>query len=82
MLTCKGASHLVSQHQDRPLSFSEKWGLRIHLWMCLHCRRFENQIGLMRRVLRQAEPTEDTVAISSLPTDAHERIAKALTEQS
>ncbi len=81
MLTCKDASHLVSQSQDRPLSFRERWGLRIHLWMCANCRRFERQIGLMRRLLRQSvRRGEAEVADLDLSVEARERISKALVE--
>ena len=81
MLTCKGASHLVSESQDRPLGVFESWRLRIHLWICINCRRFERQIGLMRRLLRQSGPDAETGAASPLSTEAHERISKAITGQ-
>lgn len=82
MLTCKDASHLASHRQDRPLSFRERWGLRIHLWMCGNCRRFERQIGLMRRLLRQSDQRADAeVADQVLSDEARERIGRALAEQ-
>lgn len=82
MLTCKDASHLVSHSQDRPLSFRERWGLRFHLWMCGNCRRFERQIALMRRLLRQSDPrTETEIAEIELSAEARERIGRALADQ-
>lgn len=82
MLTCKDASHLVSHSQDRTLSFRERWGLRIHLWMCVNCRRFERQIGLMQRLLRQStRQVEAEVADQQLSAEARERISQALAEQ-
>ncbi|MBI1283336.1 MAG: zf-HC2 domain-containing protein [Thiobacillus sp.] len=79
MLTCKDASHLVSHSQDRTLGFRERWELRIHLWMCVNCRRFERQIGLMRRLLRQsARQAEAEAADRQLPAEARERIRQAL----
>ncbi|MBU1265497.1 MAG: zf-HC2 domain-containing protein [Gammaproteobacteria bacterium] len=82
MLTCKDASHLVSHCQDRPLNFRERWGLRIHLWMCGNCRRFERQIALMRRLLRQSDPrTETEIAGIELTAEARERISRALADQ-
>jgi hypothetical protein len=82
MLTCKDASHLVSHGQDRALSFRERWGLRFHLWMCGNCRRFERQIGLMRRLLRQPDQRADAeVADQALSAEARERISQALAEQ-
>lgn len=82
MLTCKEASHLVSQKQDRPLNFRERWGLRIHLWMCGNCLRFERQIALIRRLLRQSGPGAETeVADQELSAEARERISRALADQ-
>jgi hypothetical protein len=82
MLTCKDASHLISQNQDRPLSFRERLGLRIHLWMCVNCRRFERQIDLMRRLLRQSTRKAETEAADQhLSAEARERIGQALAEQ-
>jgi hypothetical protein len=82
MLTCKDASHLVSHGQDRPLSFRERWGLRIHLWMCGNCRRFERQVALMRRLLRQPDlRTETEIAVIELSAEARERIGRALADQ-
>ena len=59
----------------------ESWRLRIHLWMCINCRRFEQQIRLMRRMLRQPGLNDETGATSPLSTDAHERICKAIARQ-
>ena len=82
MLTCKDASHLVSQGQDRPLSFRERWNLRIHVWMCSNCRRFERQIALIRRLLRQSgRRAEAEAADQALSAEARERISRALAEQ-
>lgn len=81
MLTCKGASHLVSQSQDRRLGFFESLGLRIHLWMCINCRRFEHQIGLMRDLLLQSGRHSETEVDPQLPSEAHERISKSLAEK-
>lgn len=82
MLTCKDASHLVSHGQDRALSFRERWGLRIHLMMCVNCRRFERQIALMRRLLRLSNRRDETEAAEqALSAEARERISRALADQ-
>lgn len=81
MLTCKDASHLLSEGQERPLGLHERWALRLHLWMCVSCRRFEQQLALMRsamRLLRWRAQTEAEAA--ELPEDARERIRRALSE--
>ncbi len=63
MLSCKDASHLISEGQDRKLGLWERMGLRLHLWMCDSCRLFEKQMGQMRQALRRGWGQGD------LPTD-------------
>ncbi len=81
MLTCKDASHLLSQRQERPLSLRERLGLRLHLWMCVSCRRFEQQLALMRRAMRALRRRVETEAdAAELPVAARERIRRALSD--
>ena len=44
MLSCKETSLLVSQALDRKLTWSERVGVRLHLWICAQCRRYERQL--------------------------------------
>lgn len=44
MLNCHDATFLMSQRQDRPLSFSERMKLRMHVTMCSGCANFERQL--------------------------------------
>jgi hypothetical protein len=82
MLNCKQASRLVSEGQDRTLSWRERWGLRMHLWMCSNCRRFERQIRLMRRAFSMlSRRAEEDSASGALSTDARERIRKSLDDK-
>jgi len=81
MLTCKDASRLLSEGQERPLSLGERLGLRLHLWMCVSCRRFEQQLALMRRAMRALRRRAETEAdTAELPIAARERIRRALSE--
>jgi predicted anti-sigma-YlaC factor YlaD len=51
----------------------------MHLWMCANCRRFERQIGLMRRLLRQAVRSAETGTDDTpLSPEARERIRRAI----
>ncbi|MBU0498453.1 MAG: zf-HC2 domain-containing protein [Gammaproteobacteria bacterium] len=52
MLTCKQATQLLSQRQDRQLGFAERLGLRMHLTLCAGCRNFDRQMGFLRRACR------------------------------
>jgi len=82
MLTCKDASRLISERQDRPLGFRERLSLRMHLWMCVSCRRFERQLALMRQALRlPPRRAVDDAQGADLTPEARERIRKALAER-
>jgi hypothetical protein len=79
MLTCKDASRLISEGQERHLRFRERWGLRLHLWICVNCRHFERQIHLLRRALRKlAQRVETDTQGPDLSPEARERILTAL----
>ena len=80
MLTCKDASRLVSEGQERSLHLRERLGLRLHLWICVNCRRFERQIRLLRRALRKLARRVETESQGlDLSPEARERIRTALT---
>ena len=51
LLSCKEASRLLSQAQDRPLALGERVKLRLHLAVCRACTRFARQLALMRATL-------------------------------
>lgn len=52
-ISCKKASRLMSQAQDRELSLGERAALQIHLALCRGCRAFSAQIDFLRRAVRQ-----------------------------
>ncbi|MEP7205461.1 MAG: zf-HC2 domain-containing protein [Casimicrobiaceae bacterium] len=49
--TCKEASRLLSQMQDRPLTTVERARLRLHLAICHACSRFAKQLEFVRSAL-------------------------------
>lgn len=53
MLSCKETSRLVSQGLDRELAFGERVALRMHLAICVGCRRAKRQMAQLRRAVRQ-----------------------------
>lgn len=82
MLNCKEASCLVSESQERPLNFGERWELRMHLWMCISCSRFERQIQLLRKAMSMLNRHAETASVDfDLPADVRERIRKMLVER-
>lgn len=62
-LTCEEASHLTSDALDRELSRSERWALRVHRLVCGGCRRFKQQLEMMRTLLaKPPEPLQQSMA--------------------
>jgi hypothetical protein len=52
-ISCREASRLISQAQDRELSLGERLRLRIHLAICRGCRAFSAQLAFLRRAVRR-----------------------------
>jgi hypothetical protein len=48
-ITCREATQITLQAQDRPLKRLEWLFLRLHQRMCRNCRRFARQMVLMRQ---------------------------------
>lgn len=63
MLSCKEATRLLSEGQDRRLGVSEKMALELHLLMCRGCTNFGKQMDFLRQACRdylsRRKPGED-----------------------
>ena len=51
-LSCKEASRLMSQSEDRELSAAERAALKAHVAVCKACRVAAEQMHQLRRALR------------------------------
>ena len=82
MLTCKDASRLISEGQERPLSGRERWSLRLHLWLCDNCRRFDRQLRFLRQAFQSiGKRVETDEQGPQLSPDAKDRIRRSLRDQ-
>jgi predicted anti-sigma-YlaC factor YlaD len=52
-ISCKKATQLMSEEQDRDLSFAEWGALQAHLLVCSGCRAVSGQLKMLQRALRQ-----------------------------
>jgi predicted anti-sigma-YlaC factor YlaD len=52
-LSCKRASELLSEEQDRDLTFAEWSALQFHLAICSACRAVSAQFRLLRLALER-----------------------------
>ena len=59
MLSCKEATRLVSERQDRALGLGGRVALRLHFAICEGCRNVNAQIGFLRRAVRRLAERAD-----------------------
>ena len=52
-VSCKEAARLMSRQQDAALPPAEQESLKNHLYICLSCRRFDEQLVFLRRLARR-----------------------------
>jgi predicted anti-sigma-YlaC factor YlaD len=52
MLSCRQITERSSALLDGELGFRERWAVRMHLAMCVRCRRFTQQLRLLVESLR------------------------------
>lgn len=67
MLTCRQATQLLSERQDRRLKLNEKLPLSLHTGMCPACRRFGQQVAQLSLLAKQyrAYQSPDSTAKSA-----------------
>ncbi|MDH5472991.1 MAG: zf-HC2 domain-containing protein [Gammaproteobacteria bacterium] len=53
MMSCKQATSLMSQGQDRQLTRSERLRLRLHLFICSGCANYNKHLGIIREALQR-----------------------------
>jgi hypothetical protein len=53
VLSCKQATELMSQEQDRRLSLAEHFGLRLHVLICSACTNYRRQMAVLRDACRR-----------------------------
>ena len=51
LVSCKEASRLLSQRQDRALPLADRVKLALHLSVCVACSRFARQLAVMRKAI-------------------------------
>lgn len=76
-MSCRAASRLISASLDRALTPRERISLRFHLLCCGACRRFRNQVRLLRAAVQKLDERARS-ADGSLSDDARERIRRTI----
>jgi hypothetical protein len=63
IISCKETTRLVSQGLDRELAFGERVALRVHLVICLGCRRAGRQMAFLRKAVRELAEIDITTPV-------------------
>lgn len=63
IISCKETTRLASQGLDRELAFGERVALRVHLAICLGCRRAARQMAFLRRAVRELAEIDITTPV-------------------
>lgn len=63
IISCRESTRLASQALDRELAFGERVALRVHLAICLGCRRAGRQMEFLRRAVRELAEVDVTKAV-------------------
>ncbi|HRP97698.1 MAG TPA: zf-HC2 domain-containing protein [Rhodocyclaceae bacterium] len=53
MMSCKEATRLMSEEQDRNLSARERITLRFHTIMCIGCTNYRKHMAFLRRAAQR-----------------------------
>jgi len=79
MFNCKKVTRLVSESLDRKLPLYQRAGIEIHLLMCKLCRRYKQQLTVLRGSIRTWLSNGEDIDFSiSLPPETRKRIQRFL----
>lgn len=59
-MNCEQATRLMSEAQERPLNLKEKTELKLHTVMCSGCRRFGEQMTVLRQLTKASRPNDNS----------------------
>jgi hypothetical protein len=82
--TCKQMAPVMSESLERPLRLRERVTLKLHLWVCVWCVWYLENLRTMRSALRARAAHEKEAAADDLDSavklseEARERIRRAL----
>jgi hypothetical protein len=86
MMTCEEAARLISEERDHPLTRGQRFGLRLHLALCVLCRGYKKNLVMLGRIAALAGDavmsafgrTDEDLALSNA---AKQRMKEALNEE-
>ncbi len=81
MISCKQAMDLASKALDTRLSRKERMMLRLHVWFCRGCQRYQQQLEWIHQLCHRLDP-ESWLPKVTLSEEARRRILQRLRRDS
>ena len=79
---CQQTVETISQSMERSLTPAERFKVKLHLWICVWCQWYTEQLQLVRNTARaQADKAPELMTGATLSNEARERIRRRLTNQ-
>jgi hypothetical protein len=78
---CKQTTRLISDSLDQKLSLRQRMQIKLHLLICVWCRRYAQQLLFMRQVMRHTAADfeeSDSSPAPSLSPETRARIKRSL----
>jgi hypothetical protein len=55
---CREIANLIDSDRVKDLHFADRVQVRVHLWVCWHCRQLVKQIQWLSRIAREHLPKD------------------------
>jgi hypothetical protein len=78
LMTCREATQLCSEQHERSLTRRERWVLRVHLFLCHKCRKFAQQLSVMREALARMASAQTDSSPAKLSPERREAMKREL----
>lgn len=78
---CRQTVEVISQSFERRLTLRERITLKVHLWICVWCQWYLEQLEVLRNSVREKSaesPEMDFPSASNLSSEARERIMRRI----
>jgi len=80
IFSCRKISAMISQDMDKKLSITKRLGVRLHLMMCVFCRRYQQQLQFIRSLITEQDDNRKP-SKERLSREAKKRIIKKLKDE-
>jgi len=81
MPSCEHVSQLISESMDETLTVRQQVAIKMHLVFCKWCRRYQNQISVIRRMIQDSSDEKPSARNGILSRETRDRINRALQQK-